>query len=154
MHQQLLLQQAEHPAFSLPSTPLWSSDLLKYILLLYMNFCHHSFLPHYHLHHREHKNSHKIPQEMQKIYIKLQSGFCLSSSALCKFLKLLGEENSGYTMEGGNTWTETSNDHPYECPKPAWMVSQAANFIHGLYHEPLHGCTSAYNTRMDGVFVQ
>lgn len=68
-----------------------------------MNFCHHSFLPHYHLHHREHKNSHKIPQEMQKIYIKLQSGFCLSSSALCKFLKLLGEENSGYTMEGGNT---------------------------------------------------
>lgn len=53
-----------------------------------MNFCHNSFLPHYHLHHREHKNSHKIPQEMQKICIKLQSVFCLSSSALNKFLKL------------------------------------------------------------------
>ena len=118
-HQQFLLQQAERPAFSLPSTPLWSSDLLKRILLLYVNACHHSFLPHYH---REHKISHKIPREMQKIYIKLQSVLCLSASALDKFLSLLGEESSGYTMEGGKTWTEIINNRHRERPKPAWTV--------------------------------
>lgn len=54
-----------------PPTP-WNSDFFKCILL-YMHFYHHSFLPHYHLHHREHKNSHEIPQEMQKISVKLHS---------------------------------------------------------------------------------
>lgn len=31
-----------------------------------------------------------------------------------------------------------------KCPRSAWTVDQAANFLHGLYQDPLRGCTSAY----------
>lgn len=60
---------------------------------------------------------------MQKIHVKLQSVFCLSSSALYKSLRPLGEDSPGHTMEGEKTWAEISSDHHHECPK------QAANFI-------------------------
>lgn len=112
---------------------LWNSDFFKCILL-YMDICHHCFLPHYHLHHREHKNSHDIPQEMQKISIKLHSD-SVSSSALHKFLKVLGEKSSGYTREGGKN--RSKHQPSPETPQSSLNGAAAAEFMHWLHQELL-----------------
>lgn len=102
-----------------PPPTLWNSDSLKRVLLC-TDFCHHSFLPHYHLHHRE-QRIHDTPQEMQKISVKLHSDCLLCSSSECWEKRVLAT-----LAKGGRT--EMSSNHPQKCPKASWRCS--SSWIH------------------------
>ncbi|OWK53887.1 putative methylcrotonoyl-CoA carboxylase beta chain, mitochondrial [Lonchura striata] len=71
---------------------------------------------------------------MQKISIKLHSD-SVSSSALHKFLKVLGEKSSGYTREGGKNQSE--HQPSPKTPQISLNGAAAAEFVHGLHQEPL-----------------